>query len=146
MYNYNGDYILIDRLLEYQGDWWQWENTGKITIEDITDAIRRNIDEINEPFGDMWKYPVLEVKGREWHIGRILYYINHPEEIMNIDIDNYCDGYIIFPVPNILDGNHRFAAAVWLNRNEKFEKIHCIYGGRLDLLDYLTGKTDVMPE
>lgn len=37
-------------------------------------------------------------------------------------------------------------AAMWLHDQGKMEKVHCMYGGRMDLLDYLVGKTDVCPD
>ena len=44
-----------------------------------------------------------------------------------------------------VDGNYRFMAAMWLHDQGKMEKVHCMYGGRTDLLDYLTGNTEEQP-
>ena len=52
---------------------------------------------------------------------------------------------MICPIPVIVDGNHRFMAAMWLHDQGKMEKVHCMYGGRTDLLDYLTGNTEEQP-
>ena len=88
----------------------------------------------------------IEEKSTEYHIGRIIYFINHPEEIKDIIIDNLCMDYYIFPSPIIVDGNHRFVASLYLNEKGKMNKIHCRYGGRVDLLDYLTGDSNECPE
>ena len=144
---YNGDIILISRLSEFLvDDYFQWNEGEPIALTDITKAILKRHPEETEPFGDTWKNLCKEAKSTEWHIGRIIYFINHPEEIKDIEIDNLCSEGYLFPAPTIIDGNHRFAAALWLNSQGKMEKIHCRYGGRLDLLDYLTGSTDNCPD
>ena len=51
---------------------------------------------------------VLEHRSRDWHIGRIIYFINHPEEIRDIEIDNECIDNYILPQAVIVDGWHRF--------------------------------------
>ena len=83
---------------------------------------------------------MLEQKSREWHIGRILYFINHPNEIRDIQIDNQCSYGYILPQPIIIDGWHRYAAARWLYDQDRLSEIHCRYGGRMDVLEYLQGK------
>ncbi len=98
--------------------------------------------EIPDPYGDVWNHPVLEMRSRDWHIGRILYFIKHPNEIRDIEIDNECNNGYILPQPVIVDGWHRYAAARWLFDQEKLFKIHCRYGGRMDVLDYLQGNNE----
>lgn len=140
---YNGDIIRIDRLIEFfPTEHWLWDETGEINLDDISIAIHESVSEIPDPYGDTWKHPVLEQKSREWHIGRIIYFINHPMEIRDIEIDNECSGNIILPQPIIVDGWHRYAAARWLYDQGKLTEIHCRYGGRVDVLEYLQGKTD----
>jgi len=51
----------------------------------------------------------------------------------------------ICPTPVIVDGNHRFLAAMWLQDQGKMEKVHCLNGGRTDLLNYLMGNTEEQP-
>lgn len=140
---YNGDIIRIDRLIEFlPTEHWSWDKTGEINLDDISVAMHDAIPEISEPYGDSWKHPILEQKSREWHIGRIIYFINHPMEIRDIEIDNDCfDGHIL-PQPIIVDGWHRYAAARWLYDQCKLSEIHCRYGGRMDILEYLQGKLD----
>ena len=143
---YNGDIILIDKLIEFlPTEHWEWDETGKIDLDDISIAIHEGVLEIPDPYGNTWNHPVLEHKTRDWHIGRILYFIKHPNEICNIEIDNECDNGYILPQPVIVDGWHRYAAARWLFDQGKLDKIHCRYGGRLDVLEYLKGNTDKYP-
>lgn len=143
---YNGDIILIDKLIEFlPTEHWEWDETGKIDLDDISIAIHEGVLEIPDPYGDTWNHPVLEHITRDWHIGRILYFIKHPNEICNIEIDNECDNGYILPQPVIVDGWHRYAAARWLFDQGKLDKIHCRYGGRSDVLEYLKGNTDKYP-
>lgn len=140
---YNGDIIRIDRLIEFlPTKYWSWDGAKKIYLDDISAAIQKALPEISSPYGDTWKYPVTEHKSREWHIGRIIYFINHPDEIKDVEIDNECNGSYILPRPIIVDGWHRYAAARWLYSRGKLFKIHCKYGGRIDILEYLQGKTN----
>lgn len=143
----NGSMILTERLSEFfPVDSWQWNDGEVVTLDMISDAINKSWELESEPFGDTYKSLCQKTKSTEWHIRRILYFIFHPQEIKDIDIDNVCyEGYI-FPAPTIVDGNHRFMAAMWLNNHGKMNKVHCTYGGRLDVLDYLTGETDICPE
>lgn len=147
MEEYYGDVILLNKLIEFiPKEYWEWENTEKIDLEDISIAMHEGIPEIPDPYGDTWNYLVLESRTREWHIGRILYFINHPNEIRDIEIDNECDYGYILPKPIIIDGWHRYAAARWLYNQGKLFTIHCRYGGRLDVLEYLKGNLNKYPE
>lgn len=138
-----GDIIRMDRLVEFfSADCEGWDDSGEITLNDITDAIFEGISEVPDPYGDTWSHPVMEHRTRDWHIGRVIYFINHPTEIEGIYLDNFCDKDMIYPRPIIVDGNHRFLAARWLYERGELSKIHCRYGGRLDILEYLQGKID----
>lgn len=142
--NYNGDMILIERLAEciyFEG----WNEGQNIELEDISNAMQNGIPEQSEPYGDNMIYPVFP-KSDDWHMGRVVYFINHPEEICNIKVDNVCNYGHILPFPLIEDGNHRLLAAKYLNAKGKMDKVHCLYGGRVDVLNYLVGITDVLPE
>ncbi len=139
--------ILIKRLSNFFPiNNWQWNNGEVIRLDDITRAIHKAQPEEIEPFGDDCKHPCLEERTTEWHIGRILYFVNHPEEIKDIEIDNLCEDNYILPIPVIIDGNHRFMATMWLNNQGLLKKVYCRYGGRTDVLDYLTGETNICPE
>lgn len=142
----DSDIILIKRLATFYEDIeWNWGQEESINLAVIEKSVKKGVEEISEPYGDDWKYPVQGNKSVEWHIGRIIYFINHPDEIRNVNIDNEYSGDYIFPIPVIIDGNHRVLAAIYLNSVGKLEKMHCNYGGRLDLLDYLKGVSDTCP-
>lgn len=140
----NEGYIIrIDKLIEFLPvEHWSWDEIGEVNLDDISMAMREDVSEISEPYGDTWEHPILEQKSREWHIGRIIYFINHPNEIRDIEIDNECSDGFILPQPFIVDGWHRYAAARWLYDQGELSEIHCIYGGRVDILEYLQGKAD----
>lgn len=143
----SGEYVYINRLAKFfPEDSWQWNDGEIITLEDITNAINKNQSEESEPFGDQYKHFIHEDKSKEWHISRIIYFINHPNEIKDIELESLCSGGYMFPAPYIYDGNHRFMAAMWLHQQDKMDKVHCYYGGRLDVLDYLTGKIEECPD
>lgn len=143
MEEYNGDIIRLDRLIEFLPDEvWVWDETENITLEDISVAIHDGLSEVNEPYGDTLKHPVLEKKSREWHIGRIIYFINHPTEIRNIYLEEECWEGFLLPSTTINDGWHRYAAARWLYDQGKIATVHCMYGGREDILNYLKGTAD----
>lgn len=140
---YTGDIIRMDRLIEFlPSEHWEWDLSGKIDLEDISVSIHESLPEISEPYGDTWEFPPIERRSKDWHIGRIIYFINHPSEIKDVEIDNDCLNGHILPQPVIVDGWHRYAAARWLYDQGKLSEIHCSYGGRLDVLEYLQGKTD----
>lgn len=144
---YNGDTILIEKLIEFiPEEHWKWDDVRQINLEDISVAMHEGIPEIPDPYGDTWNHPVLEKRSRDWHIGRILYFIKHPNEIRDIEIDNECSNGWILPQPVIVDGWHRYAAARWLFDQGKLFEIHCRYGGRLDVLDYLKGNISECPD
>ena len=133
------DKIIVKRLLEYYPSHIQWDHIS-LTIDEIRERIHDPvIMEIEEYFSD---YPITErVEGKytkEWHIGRIKYFVNHPEKITPISIDNDCSNGYISGIPIITDGNHRFIAAVI----RKDQIIDSYYSGLCDTLDYLIGLTD----
>lgn len=59
-----------------------------------------------------------------------------------IPIDNKCWGGYISPCPIVLDGHHRLGAAILADA----PTLLIDYGGRLDVLKWLTGQTDEPPE
>ncbi len=71
------------------------------------------------PFGDTFKYPPKK-RTSQWHIRRILYFVNHPQEIKNIELDNESSTFDILPVPIIIDGYHRWMAARYLYELDLF--------------------------
>ena len=140
--SFNGDMILIDRLASFlEKDRWEWDRQGIISLDDISDAISNGQVEESAPYGDTWRH-LPEERSRNWHIGRIIYFINHKDEIKDIEIDSECYEWHVLPDPIITDGNHRLLAAIWLQKEGNLKSVHCWFDGRVDLLDYLTGKTD----
>lgn len=86
-----------------------------------------------------WKQPP-----RAWDYGRIRHFYERllaGETLDAIEVDNECDGRHIYPVPILSDGHHRLAAS----HLAKVLIIRANYGGRLDLLRYLTGKRKTCP-
>ena len=88
--------------------------------------------------------PHLLVWGQEWsaaeHLGRIRFFVEDPDQIDPIEIDNMWDG----DRPSgllVVDGHHRLLAAHRLG----WGKISCTYGGWVDVLEYLTGERETCP-
>ena len=132
------DLILMERLQEYIKLPLKWNNIS-ISIKDISRYINRtkhkchNLDRC-DVYMDEWN--------KRDHIERILYFIDYPEKIDAIHIDNTCIGSQITPIPIIEDGQHRFIASVY--RKEKH--IPAVYNGLVNLLDYLKGISDEKPQ
>lgn len=133
--------IKVERLIKCFPEDFEWNYNEVLNMNDITDAIEKGQSEEVEPFNPNIPMPY------KWHIGRILYFINHPEEIEFIDIGNVNDGDFLLPAPLIIEGNHRFLAARWLfaHGEDKIKEIYCSYKGRKDVLEYLTGKSNKIP-
>jgi hypothetical protein len=82
---------------------------------------------------------------RRWDYGRIRYFydlLNAGGSVDPIDVDNVCEGSCVYPELALLDGHHRLAGAYLA----KVKTIPAHYGGRSDLLKYLTGKSRRCPE
>ena len=101
---------------------------------------------MSKKYKDFYQYFLDEKRTSQWHIRRILYFVNLPQEIKNIELDNESSTFDILPVPIIIDGYHRWMAARYLYELGSLHKIHCLYAGREDVLDYLKGKLDTMPQ
>jgi hypothetical protein len=81
---------------------------------------------------------------RVWEYGRIRHFCEcllSGEELDAIEVDNECNFGHIYPVPVLLDGHHRLAASHLTGASIIFVS----YGGRLDLLRYLTGGRKTRP-
>lgn len=138
--------IVTSRLYEYIKECC-WDINTCISLSDISLAYGKNVPVQREKYADSDSCLLVKHRSKAWHLGRILYFINHPEEICDIEIDNRCDGLSILAEPIIQDGNHRYLAAAWLcSKGLGMKKIPCRYGGRLDLLSYLTGESDDRPD
>jgi hypothetical protein len=130
------DEILTEKIKEYHVS-VVW-NEVEITLDDVRKAIENNISVIdNESYSNCGYI----FKPDEWHIGRIIYFVNNPNEIDPICLDNKCANNDILPIPIITDGNHRYMASLYLNK----KYIECFYAGRLDVLNYLKGNIENPP-
>jgi hypothetical protein len=81
---------------------------------------------------------------RAWDYGRIRFFYEQLGAGVTLDaieVDNECNWGRIYPIPVLLDGHHRLAAS----RLAGARIIRVSYGGRLDLLRYLTGARKTCP-
>jgi hypothetical protein len=80
-----------------------------------------------------------------WDYGRIRFFYERllaGETLEAIDVDNRCDWGHIYAEPVLLDGHHRLAAS----HLAQAPIILANYGGRIDLLRYLTGARKICPD
>jgi len=119
-------------------------NENYITLDDIRSGIANRIEEQTEQYKPHY-YKHETFKSDEWHIGRVIYFVNNPDMITPIDItaDIYSNRYKCIQKTNVSidDGHHRLIAHLILGN----KIIKAYYSGRCDLLDYLTGQTDKKP-
>jgi len=94
-----------------------------ITLSEARNGIDE-VEEIKTMFEDFSE------QSREWHLGRIKHFVNNPDLITPITIDDNCCGNV-----QIIDGNHRYLAKLILNH----DSIDCSYNGLVSTLDYLKG-------
>ena len=81
---------------------------------------------------------------RSWDYGRIRFFYEQllaGRKLDAIEVDNECDFGRIYPVPVLIDGHHRLAASHLAGTRI----ILASYGGRVDLLRYLTGARKTCP-
>ena len=81
---------------------------------------------------------------RAWDYGRIRFFYEQllaGATLDAIEIDNECHFGRIYPEPILLDGHHRLAASHLAGARV----ILASYGGRVDLLRYLTGERRTCP-
>lgn len=138
--------VLFDRLIDMAGidvkEIWSWPDSPPISLDEVNAEKEHGLLGNKEPYGDTWKHPVKVKRNKEYHISRIIYFMDHPEEISGIEVDNPCSDNGILPGCVIIDGWHRIAVGILL----KLKKVSIEYGGRSDVEDYISGKTDKRPE
>lgn len=86
-----------------------------------------------------------ERRNWKYDCGRINFFANQFAAGKLVDpivVDNYCNGFTIYPVPVLIDGHHRLCGADLAG----VQKIASSYSGRVDLLRYLTGLRKTKPE
>lgn len=124
---YSGDIILISRMIEYfPQKSFEWNANEPITLDDVQFAINHHLSEMAIPFGDTFKYPPKK-RTSQWHIRRILYFVNHPQEIKNIELDTESSTFDILPIPIIIDGYHRWIREREIEEAEMLEKYMELY-------------------
>lgn len=132
------DRILVDRLTEFVGPPFCWDG-HKITVDDVMTAMQNGIElqteEYQPPMGAYGQ------KSKEWHMGRIAYFVKNPNKITPLDVDNACHGALILPHPVLMDGHHRLMALII--RKRKWCEVN--YSGLMDVLGYLQGKINISP-
>jgi hypothetical protein len=138
------DVLILSRLSKFipKGE-DPWGCSPRLTLRSVSKASNKDIGVLGA--GDHTTRPDdPEIPAyRRWHVARIRWILLNPEGLEDpISVDNVCDGGNVYPIPVIIDGWHRIYAHRFLGR----KTIRANYGGRLDLLDYLTGKTDLVPE
>lgn len=129
------DKIIISRLLEFE------QISSNVISKDKIDKYKnQGVKEINHYLRDMNKISYQELGDKE-NVGRVLYFINHPDKINPIMIDNFCGSGMPSGEANITDGTHRLSAAIYL----EWKTIDAEYSGLEETLDYLTGKINKNP-
>lgn len=125
--------LLLDRLLLNANidmtKPFYWIKEG-VTAQEVQVKFKKGAIATQIPHGDNFKYPVVQ-RDKQYHIARVIYFIEHPSEIKDIEIDNVCEGLCyIYPQARVIDGWHRLMAAYILG----FSTIKVFYCGRTDLL------------
>lgn len=98
--------------------------------------------EVDSSLGSEYRPIVHWTRDLPYHVSRVKWFMENPERITPIEVDNLCAGGMIYAIPTITDGWHRYIAAHLLG----FSNIEVFYSGRMDLLAYLKGETDINPE
>lgn len=134
-------HVLMDRLVDFLGEPDPWG--VDFTLSMVADVTPDERKAACVAFDSIMGQEDGRASDPKWHAARIAYLIANPERLEDpIEIDNHCNGGVIYPIPEILDGWHRYYAHLWLKK----PTIRATYGGLVDLLEYLEGLTDVIPE
>ena len=143
--------IRISRLLEFTPkNWDPWGCSPEFTWDFLAKNIPRPHDlargvvkarGAKEMFDEIRPHDSKKAFDRHWHVQRIAWLLSNPEDMaFPISVDNVTMGDIL-PVPDIIDGWHRVYAHRLLGRRS----IIASYGGRVDVLQYLTGEVNSIP-
>lgn len=128
--------VLIDRLVESLDPFWLlgWKGPHPSLIEVLA-----------YPSAPFIEKDIRGFKFDEYDWGRIAYFVREVQAgrtIEPIQIDCFCDAGNIYSEAVMLDGCHRLAAYLLV----KSPTIEVQFGGRMDYLEWLEGKTDMKPE
>lgn len=142
-YNYDTEFTFNINIEE--GDYREY---CTLTTHDIKAAIENNVQPRTEHFGKNDNLNEDIIATKEYHLGRVIHFILHPEEIKDIQIRSAWwtqdDGLHSHPHLQIEDGFHRMLAAIYIDPTEISVKNCDII--RHDVLEFLVGDTDEKPE
>ena len=131
------DTIILDCLVENAGidftEPFVWDNQP-VTVQDVKDFLSAGETGTEIPYGNNHNM-IPDIRDKDYHISRVAYFVQHPKEITDIDVDNQGVGMYITPRAIVTDGWHRLMAAYILG----LKTIDVNYGGRVDVLEYLQG-------
>jgi hypothetical protein len=129
------DHVIVDRLLAM----YLWP-------EEAVPIHRLTVEELLMHAPDP-EYAEREKRSMSYaeHCRRVRFFYDellagHPLD--PIEIDNVCEAMRVYPEPVVVDGHHRLTAC----RLAAVRTVPAYYSGRVDLLDYLTGKRSKAPE
>ena len=127
--------ILVDRFWDLYTQYWPSHFLVKLTVEKLV-KYKAQPKYVSDD-ARTWKQP-----SRAWDIGRVRFFYEELLAGKTVDpimIDNVCEGGNV--EPSLLDGHHRLVAS----RLARVPTIPADYSGRVDLLNYLTGKRKTCP-
>jgi hypothetical protein len=126
------DIILVDRLwsaYDWPEDFFSME---KISATHLDQFVMQTRWSATKSRTDAWNY------------GRVRFFYDQLKRGIALDpitIDNVTHMGTIYPYPILVDGHHRLAAAYLAHS----KTIEALYQGRIDLLNFLTGKRKTCP-
>lgn len=130
------DHILVRRFVRLYSWWFDESLYSQAKLRDLLKypPQPKYLDDHKRPGDD----------DLAWHYGRVRFFYDElkaGKKLKPVVIDNACYGMHISNEPVLVDGHHRLAAH-WFARSRT---IPSYYSGRVDLLEYLTGKRRVRP-
>lgn len=82
---------------------------------------------------------------QDYHLPRIAHFVRALGEGVPVNpilVDNVCAGMHFTNIPRVVDGHHRLAAHILLDR----DRVPAYFSGRLDVRDWLMGRLPEQPE
>jgi hypothetical protein len=125
--------VLVERLHEHYNPW------GALSLSPTEDLEKHPT--VVEHVGTFSKQRDLG-----YHYGRVRYFAERFrlgwKSVDAIEVDNETANDRVLPLAVVLDGHHRMCGALVAG----VKRMRVSYGGRIDVLRYLQGRTDVTPE